>query len=47
MTKKLRIWLARKILGNYCAGYRMGYHNLCDSKQISKDAIARQQARKE
>jgi len=47
MTKKLRIWLARKILGNYCACYRMGYHTLCDYKQRTADAAAYQQARKE
>ena len=43
---RFRLWLARKILGKHCPCYRMGYHNLCDSKQMSKDAIARQQARK-
>ncbi len=30
MIKNFRIWLARKILGNYCSCYKMGYHNLCD-----------------
>lgn len=27
---KLRISLARWILGNHCSCYKMGYHNLCD-----------------
>jgi hypothetical protein len=47
MIQQLRIRLARWILGNHCACYRMGYHNLCDAKQLSKDAIARQRARTE
>lgn len=47
MTKRFRIWLARRILGNHCACYRMGYHNLCDYKQRTADAIAHQQARTE
>jgi hypothetical protein len=47
MIQKLRIKLARWILGNHCACYRMGYHNLCDAKQRSKDAIAQHKARKE
>jgi hypothetical protein len=47
MITYLRIRLARWILGDHCPCYRMGYHNLCDSKKLSKDAIARQRARKE
>ncbi len=27
---KLRIALARWILGKHCPCYKMGYHNLCD-----------------
>ena len=46
MIQQLRIKLARLILGRHCPCYRMGYHNLCNAKQMSKDAIARQQARK-
>ena len=45
MIQKLRIKLARWILGNHCACYRMGYHNLVDFKQVSADALAKQQAR--
>ena len=47
MIQTLRIKLARWILGNHCACYRMGYHNLCDFKQRTADAIAHRQARKE
>ncbi len=46
MIQKLRIKLARWILGNHCACYRMGYHNLVDFQQRSKDAIVKEQARK-
>ena len=47
MIQKLRIKLARWILGNHCACYRMGYHNLCDFKQRTADAAALRQARTE
>lgn len=30
MIKNIRIWLARKILGELCPCYKMGYHKLCD-----------------
>jgi hypothetical protein len=33
MTLKLRVWLARKILGKYCACYKTGYHQLCDFRK--------------
>ena len=46
MIQALRIKLARWILGNHCACYRMGYHNLGDFNQRSKDAIAKEQVRK-
>lgn len=46
MTKRLRVWLARKILGNHCSCYKMGYHNMIDYKQLSLDSIAKQKARK-
>lgn len=39
MIQKLRIKLARWILGNHCACYKMGYHNLVDFQQRSADAI--------
>jgi hypothetical protein len=38
---KFRIWLARKILGNHCPCYQMGYHNMVDFQQRSADALAR------
>ena len=47
MIQQLRIKLARWILGNHCACYRMGYHTLCDFKQRTADAAARRQARTE
>jgi hypothetical protein len=37
--KKLRLRLARWILGKHCACYQMGYNNLCDFKQISHARI--------
>jgi hypothetical protein len=45
MIKKFRIWLARKILGEHCPCYRMGYHNLVDFEQRSLEAKAKHQAR--
>ncbi len=47
MIEKLRIRLARWILGNHCACYRMGYHNMVDFQQRTADAIAKHKARKE
>jgi hypothetical protein len=47
MIKKFRIWAARKILGNYCPCYQMGYHNMVDFQQRSADAIAKHKERKE
>jgi hypothetical protein len=46
MIKKFRIWLARKILGNHCPCYQMGYHVMVDFQQRSADAMARHKARK-
>ena len=43
MIQKLRIKLARWILGNHCACYKMGYHNLVDFNQRSAEAIAKRQ----
>ena len=40
MIKTFRIWLARKILGDYCPCYRMGYHNMIDFQQRSADKLA-------
>ena len=37
--KKLRLQLARWILGKHCACYQMGYNKLCDFKQISQARI--------
>jgi hypothetical protein len=47
MIQKLRIRLARWILGNHCACYRMGYHTMVDWTERSQDAIAKQRARTE
>jgi hypothetical protein len=47
MIQKLRIKLARWILGNHCACYRMGYHNMVDFQQRTADTIAKHKARKE
>ena len=41
MIQRLRIKLARWILGKHCACYRMGYHNLVDFEQRSREAKAR------
>jgi hypothetical protein len=46
MIKQFRIWLARRILGNHCACYRMGYHSMVDFQQRTADAIAKHKARK-
>jgi hypothetical protein len=46
MIKKLRIKLARWILGNYCPCYQMGYHNMIDFQQRSADAMAKHQKKK-
>jgi hypothetical protein len=47
MIKQFRIWLARKILGDYCPCYQMGYHTMVDFQQRSADAIKRHAKRKE
>jgi hypothetical protein len=39
--KRLRIWLARKILGNHCPCYQMGCHTMVDFQQRSADALAK------
>jgi hypothetical protein len=46
MIKKFRIWLARKILGNHCPCYQMGYHSMIDFQQRSADALAKHKERK-
>ena len=46
MILQFRIWLARKILGNYCPCYQMGYHNMVDFQQRSADALAKYNNRK-
>jgi hypothetical protein len=45
MVKALRIRLARWILGEHCACYKMGYHPLVDFRQKSVDAEAKSKAR--
>jgi hypothetical protein len=37
MIHRLRIRLARWILGRHCACYRMGYHTMVDTKQWIKE----------
>ena len=39
MIQKLRIKLARWILGDYCPCYRMGYHNMVDFQQRSAEKL--------
>ena len=39
MMQKFRIWLARKILGDYCPCYRMGYNNMVDFQQRSAEKL--------
>jgi hypothetical protein len=46
MIKKLRIQLARWILGNYCPCYQMGHHRMVDFQQRSADAIQKHQQKK-
>jgi hypothetical protein len=46
MIKKLRIKLARWILGNHCPCYQMGYHSMVDFQQRSADAMAKHQKKK-
>jgi hypothetical protein len=41
MTQKFRIWLARKILGQHCACYQMGYHNMVDFEQRCAESKAK------
>ena len=47
MIQKLRIKLARWILGQHCPCYQMGYHNMVDFQQRTADAMAKHQARQE
>jgi hypothetical protein len=44
MIQKLRICLARWILGEHCPCYRMGYHNLVDFEQRCCEAKAKHKA---
>lgn len=39
MIKRFRIWLARRILGDYCPCYQMGYNNMVDFQQRSADKL--------
>ena len=47
MIQRLRIRLARWVLGRHCACYRMGYHNFCDYQQRALNAVAVKKARTE
>jgi len=46
MIEKLRIRLARWILGEHCPCYRMGYHNMVDFQQRSADELAKHKGQK-
>jgi hypothetical protein len=39
MIKKLRIKLARWILGNHCPCYQMGYHSMVNFQQRSVNKL--------
>ncbi|MBU3548758.1 MULTISPECIES: hypothetical protein [unclassified Polynucleobacter] len=45
MVQKLRIKLARWILGKHCPCYQMGYHSMVDFQQRSADQLAKSQER--
>jgi hypothetical protein len=45
MITKLRIQLARWILGKHCACYQMGYHPMVDFQVLSQEQLAKQQKR--
>lgn len=40
MIQKMRIKLARWILGKHCPCYQMGYHNLVDFQKKSADRLS-------
>jgi hypothetical protein len=46
MIKKLRIKLARWILGRHCPCYQMGYHNMIDFQQRSANKLKEFQNKK-
>lgn len=46
MIQKLRIKLARWILGNHCPCYQMGHHSMVNFQQRSADAVAKHKERK-
>lgn len=46
MIQKLRIKLARWMLGNHCPCYQMGHHSMVDFQQRSADVIAKHKAKK-
>jgi hypothetical protein len=43
MVQRLRIKLARWILGKHCPCYQMGYHNMVDFQQRSADQLEKAQ----
>jgi hypothetical protein len=45
MIQKLRIKLARWILGKHRPCYQMGYHNMVDFQQRSADQLVKAQER--
>ena len=46
MIQKLRIKLARWILGKHCPCYQMGHHTMVNFQQRSADALAKHKKRK-
>ena len=46
MIKKIRIRLARWILGQHCPCYVMGYHSMVDFQQRSADSLMKKMAKK-
>jgi hypothetical protein len=47
VMKKLRLRLARWILGKHCACYQMGYNKLCDFDQIVQTRLDKKKKAKE
>jgi hypothetical protein len=46
MIKKIRINLARWILGQHCPCYVMGYHHMVDFQQRSADSLMKKVIKK-
>jgi hypothetical protein len=46
MIKKIRVRLARWILGQHCPCYVMGYHSMVDFQQRSADSLMKKVVKK-